>query len=289
MRARIGRWLAAGAGLGLLVGAGAAFAHAGRPGNANAAGMAGQLPLSRVSPPPAAPPASRPVTAVAPAGSATYLSNFWGADISWPQCADSPPAGLPLGFVVVGLNDGRPFTTNPCLGTQLAFARGRTGVAIYENIDAPRYGDPTAYGEQVGLDAANRLRAIGLKVPVLWLDVELINHWSTPAVNVAVLRGAVAELAARGIQAGIYSSPQMWQQLTGSARVGVPVWTATSVLDYRQVQYWCNVGLGGHPATMAQYVAAYQGHLIDIDVLCRSALPRAVTMFAEGTAPAGTN
>ncbi len=289
MRESVARWLAAAAGLVLLLGVGTAVAHAARGAAGPAAASTPSQPLlPAASAPPAPTPASRPAVAV-PQGEATYLSNFWGADISWPQCAGAPPAGLPLGFVVVGLNDGRPFTTNPCLAAQLAFARGRTGVAVYANIDAPRAGDPTAYGRSVGLDAVDRLRATGLHAPVLWLDVELANHWSTPQVNVAVLRGALLAIDDSGVQAGVYSSPPMWDQLTGGARLDVPVWTATSVTGYRQVDYWCQLGLGGHPATMAQYVATYQGRLVDIDVLCRSALSTAVSMFAEGSLPRAAN
>lgn len=48
-------------------------------------------------------------TAPAP-GSVSY-------DISYPQCGGSFPATAGLAFAVVGVNDGRPDTANPCLGT----------------------------------------------------------------------------------------------------------------------------------------------------------------------------
>lgn len=213
---------------------------------------------------------------------ATELSNFWGADISFPQCAAGPPGGLPLGFVIVGLNDGRPFTTNPCLAEQLSFARGRTGFAVYANIDAPYAGDPASYGQQVGQDLLSRLATAGLHPPVLWLDVEVANHWSTPAVNVAVIRAAVAALAAGGVRAGIYSSPPMWAQITGDAALSLPVWTAAVVSNYQQLAGWCSAGLGGRPATLAQYVASYANQLLDIDVLCSTGLPDSVTLFSPG-------
>jgi hypothetical protein len=212
------------------------------------------------------------------------LSNFWGADISFPQCAAGPPAALPLGFVIVGLNDGRPFTTNPCLGEQLAFARTRTGYAVYANIDAPYSGDAAGYGRQVALDILARLHAARLAPPVLWLDVELANHWSTPAVDVAVIRAAVATLATGGVRAGIYSSPSMWAAITGDATLSLPVWTAAVVSSYTQLPGWCATGLGGHPAAMAQYVASYGSRDVDVDVLCSAGLPGSVALFGPGSA-----
>ena len=84
------------------------------------------------------------------------------------------------------------------------------------------------------------------------------------------------------VTAGIYSSGPMWQQITGGAQLGVPVWLATSVTDYRQLPQWCDSGLGGRPAEMTQYVA-WDGHqLVDVDVLCQKAIPRVVGEFAAG-------
>jgi hypothetical protein len=207
------------------------------------------------------------------------LSNFWGADLSWPQCRSALPAALPLGFVIVGLNDGRPFTTNPCLGPELGFAQARSGYAVYVNVDAPATGDAAAYGRTVGRDDLARLHALHLHPPVLWLDVELANHWSSPPVNVAVLRALIEALHAGGVVAGVYSSPDMWVQLTGGATLTLPVWTAARVLDYRQLGSWCVAGLGGHPAMLAQYLAGYAGRLLDIDVLCNGSWHTAPGLF----------
>lgn len=80
-----------------------------------------------------------------------------GADVSYPQCAKPLPTGIR--FAVVGLNDGRPGTTNPCLlgpGTtpsgELAWAAGLGGtgegeaLALYVNTDDP---GPTHDGKPV--------------------------------------------------------------------------------------------------------------------------------------------
>jgi hypothetical protein len=236
------------------------------------------------------PPVSVPMqaAAAAPAGlpaarRATRLSTGWGVDISWPQCG---PAGMPAltpGFVVVGLTYGKPFTDNPCLAREVSWARSRTGIAAYLNIDAPRSGDPASYGRKVALDALARAERAGLRLPVLWLDVEVLNHWSTSgAFNVAVINGAIRALQSSGVTAGIYSSVPMWQQITGGARLSVPVWLATSVSDYRQLPQWCVTGLGGRAADMTQYVATDGRQLVDVDVLCAAAIPAVVGEFAPG-------
>src|SRR4051795_3111492 len=214
-------------------------------GSAPAAGAAPPRPASAggplppaMAPPTAQPssPAKSPATTVSAVKTATHLSAGWGVDISWPQCG---PLGMPAvqpGFVIVGINGGRPFTDNVCLSREVSYARTRTGVAAYLNIDAPRSGDASAYGAKVALDGLARVQRVGLRLPVLWLDVEVLNHWSTSgAVNVAVINGALRALEQRGVTAGIYSSGAMWQQITRCARPNDPVWLATAVTDYRQL------------------------------------------------------
>src|SRR4051812_12703603 len=174
---------------------------------------------------PSSPPKSPAPGVVSAVKTATHLSAGWGVDISWPQCG---PLGMPAvqpGFVVVGINGGRPFTDNVCLSREVAYAKTRTGLAAYLNLDAPHSGDAAAYGQKVALDGLARAQRVGLQVPVLWLDVEVLNHWSTSgAVNVAVINGALRALQQRGVTAGIYSSGPMWQQITGGARPHLPGW-----------------------------------------------------------------
>ena len=87
---------------------------------------------------------------------------------------------------------------------------------------------------------------------MLWLDVEVLNHWSTSgAVNVAVINGALRALQQRGVTAGIYSSRPMWQQITGGAQLNVPVWLATAVRttgSCRRTASRVWVAAGGHDA-----------------------------------------
>lgn len=85
------------------------------------------------------------------------LPSGTGVDVSYPQCAKPMPEGAI--FAVVGLNDGRPDTTNPCLigpgsapSGELAWAFHLAGssatnpVALYVNTDDP---GPTHDGKPV--------------------------------------------------------------------------------------------------------------------------------------------
>src|SRR5437764_2242443 len=166
------------------------------------------LPVAMAPPTPQ--PSSAAKSPAAAAGAvklANHLSAGWGIDISWPQCG---PLGMPAvqpGFVIVGINGGKPFTDNTCLAREVTYARTRTGVSAYLNIDAPRSGDAAAYGRRVALDGLARAQRAHLALPVLWLDVEVLNHWSSSAAaNVTVINGALRALQERGVKAGIYSS-----------------------------------------------------------------------------------
>ncbi|MBV9293276.1 MAG: hypothetical protein JO222_12560 [Frankiales bacterium] len=251
----------------------------------------GVAPGTLQSPPPAttAPPA--PAHGAAGSGGhqrrphftpAARLATFWGIDVSWPQCDPGALPALTTGFVVVGVNDGRPFTDNPCARQQVTYATAHTGYAAYLNIDAPRFGDAASYGRKAALDGLARATADGIRAPTIWLDVETLNHWADPATNVAVINGALHALQQHGVTAGIYTAVPMWQQITGGASINVPVWLATTVTDYRDVDPLCAVGVGGHPAALAQYVATTGSQLIDVDVLCTATRSQSVPMFAAG-------
>ena len=74
------------------------------------------------------------VSAVTIAAQSTPLSpTAIGYDISFPQCGYAYPTSP--GFGVVGVNDGKPFTTNKCLASELTWAKGaaNTQPAFYVN------------------------------------------------------------------------------------------------------------------------------------------------------------
>ncbi|MDQ1686550.1 MAG: hypothetical protein QOC82_3287 [Frankiaceae bacterium] len=198
------------------------------------------------------------------------LAAGWGIDVSWPQCGARLPA-VATGFAIVGVNGGRPMTGNPCLRDQLSALRGHLPVAFYLNLAAPSSGDPAAYGARIVDDGLARIARTGAHVPVVWLDVEILNAWRDRSTNVAVINAALRRLTARGLTGGIYSSVPMWQQVTGGAAIHVPVWLAITGSEVPSLRQACATGLGGTKATMVQYVAITPAQkLVDADVLCRT-------------------
>jgi hypothetical protein len=83
-------------------------------------------------------PAPQPTLAPSPSPSATPEPSPIGLDVSYPQCGDELPETF--GFAVVGVNGGRVYSANPCLGlgrwpSQLAWA-GRSA-ELYINTGNP--------------------------------------------------------------------------------------------------------------------------------------------------------
>ena len=189
----------------------------------------------------------------APAGAQTGPPEV-GYDISYPQCGK--PFPVAPAFTIVGVNGGRPFTANPCLSAELAWAG--PGTAFYVNTSSPGPARSTRwptgqaaplpcatpaspgadttncaydYGWNAGLDAyataVAAYRSLGLAPPgatttptanVWWLDVESANSWrSDPLLNVAALQGQVAALSASGAAGvGLYSVAGDWKAITGN-------------------------------------------------------------------------
>ena len=55
--------------------------------------------------------------AAAASAAAVYPDGSEGYDISWPQCRGNLPSP-PFAFMVVGVNNGKPMTDNPCFGSK---------------------------------------------------------------------------------------------------------------------------------------------------------------------------
>jgi hypothetical protein len=189
-----------------------------------------------------------------------------GYDISWPQCpahnAVMPP---PSTVAIVGVNDGTPFTTLPCMQEELDWAKQGTPAQYFEVNSPIGYTTPTVlqyafhgpagdctatdyrcqafnWGFNDATNAVQQATAAGFPDNVYLLDTEipdpsLINppgahcydpNWWTcdPAVNSAVLIGARTSLAALGKTAATYGTKQQWQQITGGLPLGIPTWIA---------------------------------------------------------------
>jgi len=176
-----------------------------------------------------------------------YVSGSMGLDTSYPGCGHEPAVA---GFTVIGLNDGRPFTTNPCFAAQYAAAAAQSLPSVYVNsafgrsmlaqISADCAGEASTLGRgrleerayAVGCSEAESAigTLAGIRVAAIWVDVESANTWSTdPALNRATLEGMLVTLLTRqSVSVGVYASPLPWKRITGGWRVlSLPEWIAT--------------------------------------------------------------
>ncbi|MHB8717869.1 MAG: hypothetical protein ACYDAC_03110 [Candidatus Dormibacteria bacterium] len=225
----------------------------------------------------------------AAAGSMATVPGGMGYDISWPQCGGSLPAGETQ-VAIVGATAGHPFSRNPCLAGEAAWAaQARLPLALYLNLNWPYSStDPMAqqgplgtcsssnvtclgynYGYNAASSAVDGASSVGVSAATWWLDVETGDHWSNDTSgNTAVVKGAVDGLRARGLNVGVYSISFMWQQLTGGYQdASLPVWIpGPESLDF--AAYYCNqrFSFSGGPVWLVQYPrGGYDG-----DLICRA-------------------
>ncbi|MBV8160848.1 MAG: hypothetical protein JO265_07995 [Acidimicrobiia bacterium] len=188
------------------------------------------------APPPPPPPNTGPTT---------YPSGSTGFDISWPQCGGGYPPSSSV--AVVGVNDGRAFSTNPCLGSEAGWAASAR--ELYINLNSPSAVDGTDSAGPAGQCSANNGGCLaynygyntaaasydnaagqGVRAKTWWLDVEVVGncapqfptagggYWSCgQGLNEATVQGALDALRQRGLVAGIYSTSYQWNQITGGA------------------------------------------------------------------------
>lgn len=265
--------------------------------------------------------------ALAASPAAAALPELAGQDISWPQCPAGSGTAIPgtsygtgygnpmppttTDFVIIGLTDGLPFYRNHCLASQVQFVDTfglRTGaytMAGYPtSAQLSRYGDA---GPRTGTTLTDRLfntgyamaafdlasmRAVGLSVPFVWIDVETRSKAPTPpnwpsnttTNNRAVLAGIAAGFANAGLGTGWYSVQTSWKAITGNWLDKTPMWKAGNYDDtltgYARARSICSTSpLNGGPIWAAQAVSGSS----DLDVTC-PALPSYNTVFRPGTA-----
>jgi len=166
-----------------------------------------------------------------------YPTGLAGYDVSYPQCGGATPGGS---FGIVGVNGGRPFSTNSCLGAEYAAALKSPAPSLYintgyagayrNNITAgcsAQSASVSGTGRQVqawaiGCSEAEAsmsyATAQGATNPAAWwLDVETANSWSSSnlSLNRYSIQGAVTRLAQSGLPVGIYSTGSMWTAISG--------------------------------------------------------------------------
>jgi hypothetical protein len=166
-----------------------------------------------------------------------------GWDVSWRQCTNSGntqalPGSPTIG--VIGVNAGRPYTTNPCLKSELAWAGSASQVYVNTNNPGPASARwPTtaqtspescvltkpdgttatpSCAYDYGWNAAQSAYATLTKALVgqskqplsldWWLDVESANTWlSSTTLNTASIDGTIAYLDAHHVASvGIYAN-----------------------------------------------------------------------------------
>lgn len=208
-----------------------------------------------------------------------------GHDISWPQCGRAFPQGSAFG--IVGVTGGRPYTENPCLAAQYAWAKTTPGGAgFYLNTSNPgtastlvnwyaqKSPDPScAPGKEAacaynyGFNSAARAvsyaqsqTGTSANAP-WWLDVETANSWSDSdlGANVASIKGSLDFLQrVPGVVVGIYSTKWQWTKITGGAQFALPNWIA-GARDLNDAKARCSPAFSatGGPVVLNQFVAGY--------------------------------
>lgn len=187
---------------------------------------------------------------------------LYGGDVSWPQCPKGmgipkrPGKGLPMPlpeakYVVIGLTNGPGFTPNPCIETQLAWAKqrhlmvGAYSVLSYPSdrtlarqggrgpFDGARFvGRLANVGYQQAIFNVRTMERVQLVSPFVWIDVEPypVYPWSADRVaNAHVVKGALRGYRDAGFQVGFYSIGGLWEQVVGDLRFGLPEWRAAGV------------------------------------------------------------
>jgi hypothetical protein len=182
-----------------------------------------------------------------------YPAGGSGYDVSFPQCGRSLPPGGSFG--IVGVNNGLPWSANPCLTSEYQWARSKSAppslfmntanpgpISKYWNRPGPQTcKDPVSYqdsgcaynyGWNAAADAftlASTATSGASATNYWWLDVETVNSWNgTPQANTATIAGYIDSLTGRGVAGvGIYSTTWQWGAITGgSAFPGIPNWVA---------------------------------------------------------------
>ena len=235
-----------------------------------------------------------PFAPTALAASSPYSSGSVGYDVSYPNCSQSinPLAsnGSTYSLAIVGVTGGRAFTSNGCLSQEFTTAEKATSTpSLYMNLNAPvgstaseankgpkscKRNDKVCmsynYGYQAALSAQSYATNQGATSSSWWLDIETGNSWSTnQSANFAVIQGAVAALTNNGtntVNVGVYSTPSMWNKITGSSGAAspLPVWTAPGAKSLSDAANYCSASFTSGPVWLVQY----SGGSYDEDYAC---------------------
>lgn len=226
-------------------------------------------PTPTTSPTAITTPSPTPTTSptASPSPSPTSSAAPGGYDISFPQCGGAYPASPTFG--IVGVTGGKPYSTNPCLAPEFAWAPASAYSGFYMNTADPgsqsthwNQGGPRAcsgasddlgcaydYGWNAASSALAYAQAqtSAATTRTWWLDVESANTWSTnQQANASDIQGSIDYLQSQGIASvGIYSTRLQWDQIDGGYSVVAPgtpqppAWLATGATA-SQAPTYCN-------------------------------------------------
>jgi hypothetical protein len=246
------------------------------------------------------------VTGLASAGAQpvpAQAATRYGNDVSWPQCSKAQGGyGLPMpadsaAFVVIGLTKGLPFTANPCLAGQVAWASARSIPAQAYTIPAfptaaqlsayssagpwdssTRLGQLANVGYAEGARTLTRLAAAGFAPRMVWVDVEArtAQPWPTgsrvrEAENRALISGLLRKLDDAGYAYGIYTNTSGWTSITGSWWLpGVPAWVTVGRRTASDARAACaRPAVSAGPVHLAQWFDDTR----DSDLTCAAYTP----------------
>lgn len=197
-----------------------------------------------------------------------------GYDVSFPQCRQPLPQSF-VGFVIIGLNNGRPFTGNPCFRDQWAWAKTHDAAAVYINMDDRGVGSAESHGQSIGLDVLARLLDHGIaKGTPVWLDIERNNSWDSASRAVTVINATMSYLTEAGYPVGIYAAPVHWFEITYGAKVQVPIWFAigpypSTAAGVEAAKRACqSIGFGQEKPSIVQFVSGTGVNHLDRNIMC---------------------
>ncbi|MDX6203970.1 MAG: hypothetical protein QOF39_27 [Frankiales bacterium] len=236
------------------------------------------------------------VASAAPRSPAWHTPIYNGQDLGWPDCAQNIGGlGMPLPpptwyrMMIVEVNAKYVMDENPCLATELAYARAHANMV--GNYHLPDYPTPAELaqsgywprhcaaadllchtynsGFQQGTWAVNLLRSKGTHPRFLWVDVEHRSEqdWSKniPA-NVSLIKGEIAGIRSLGVQPGLYSYTYGWREITGDWQAGLPQWVTIgrSTSAAARVARCSRAGFTTGPVVMVQSTTG----AFDMDSVC---------------------
>lgn len=230
---------------------------------------------------------------------AASIDPLFGYDVSWPQCSVTLP--LDGAFKIIGVNNGLPFSENPCLQQQLSWASATAQLYINTANPGPELSsfwpigqkspksciasDPDSsgcafnYGYNFAKDSVARaelaFQSLGYGDPkqnFIWLDVETENSWrNSSAKNVEVLKGALSYLKSIGVRRiGFYSNSYQWGEITGGTTIfsDYPAWEATASNALLSIERCSTrVGFTGGRLRLAQYIDPELNLDVNVDCL----------------------